>query len=357
MSPVEGVLDEEDNIIITTRDTDSRPADNGLYTQFLEVRMQAASLQSLAWFDWETIPVPKSNPCRACPEGQSAGEGSKAPADCLDPVSSQSWVVLAVVLPILACCCCAAGVGVYWWSKRKARPFGDMNEEEKQAERKKRADQARRRCGVRMQEFEERFKASEARKQRAAERARRHEERCIAAESAARSPAAASATDRVVVPASSTVDGVRGDVVLMQGSGSSRAFCSPADFAPSPGAADLEAGRWAGYGGETQKAPRLRQVVRRVMMEQRFLRAVVIEEEGKFEAAELRLGKSEDSVLKTFIGLEDSELTALFADPMGALEREWYPFGFYDLGRGVCVCVCVCARVCVCTDVHVCVCV
>ena len=42
-----------------TRDTDSRPADNGLYTQFLEVRMQAASLQSLALFDWETIPVPK----------------------------------------------------------------------------------------------------------------------------------------------------------------------------------------------------------------------------------------------------------------------------------------------------------
>ena len=33
--------------------------------------------------------------------------------------------------------------------------------------------------------------------------------------------------------------------------------------------------------------------------------------------------QSEDSVLKTFIGLEDNDIAECLADPLGAMEKEW----------------------------------
>ena len=44
-----------------------RDHSGGLYAQFLEVRMEASSPQSQARFAWETMPMRKSSPCRACP--------------------------------------------------------------------------------------------------------------------------------------------------------------------------------------------------------------------------------------------------------------------------------------------------
>ena len=61
--------------------------------------------------------------------------------------------------------------------------------------------------------------------------------------------------------------------------------------------------------------------------------------ENKFEASRvvspklLVLGKSADSDLMTFIGLDDQKLSAALADPMGVMEKEWFPFGFHVLGE------------------------
>jgi len=51
----------------------------------------------------------------------------------------------------------------------------------------------------------------------------------------------------------------------------------------------------------------------------------------KFEAKELILGKSEDSVLDKHIGLDEKGLSRALANPMAALEREWFPRGFRRL--------------------------
>ena len=59
--------------------------------------------------------------------------------------------------------------------------------------------------------------------------------------------------------------------------------------------------------------------------------------ENKFEASRvvtpnvLVLGKSADSDLIRFIGLDDQKLSAALADPMGVMEQEWFPFGFHTL--------------------------
>lgn len=61
--------------------------------------------------------------------------------------------------------------------------------------------------------------------------------------------------------------------------------------------------------------------------------------ENKFEASRvvspnlLVLGKSADSDLMKFIGLDDQKLSAALADPMGVMEAEWFPFGFHALGE------------------------
>jgi hypothetical protein len=50
--------------------------------------------------------------------------------------------------------------------------------------------------------------------------------------------------------------------------------------------------------------------------------------ETKFEAKKLVLGKSEDSVLLKHLGLTEKELASALADPMAAIEQEWFPRGF-----------------------------
>ena len=49
---------------------------------------------------------------------------------------------------------------------------------------------------------------------------------------------------------------------------------------------------------------------------------------GKFEARELIIGKSEDSVLNHHLGMTDAQLAKALEDPMAALEKEWFPLGF-----------------------------
>jgi len=51
----------------------------------------------------------------------------------------------------------------------------------------------------------------------------------------------------------------------------------------------------------------------------------------KFEAKQLILGKSEDSVLDKYIGLDEKALSLALANPMAALEKEWFPGGFRSL--------------------------
>jgi len=53
----------------------------------------------------------------------------------------------------------------------------------------------------------------------------------------------------------------------------------------------------------------------------------------KFEANLLVLGKSEDSVLNTFIGLDEGELSQGLADPLDSMEKEWFPNGFLCLEK------------------------
>ena len=48
----------------------------------------------------------------------------------------------------------------------------------------------------------------------------------------------------------------------------------------------------------------------------------------KFDAKQLILGKSEDSVLDKYIGLDEKALSLALANPMAALEKEWFPRGF-----------------------------
>ena len=55
--------------------------------------------------------------------------------------------------------------------------------------------------------------------------------------------------------------------------------------------------------------------------------------EPKYQANVLVLGKSEDSVLNTFIGLEEWELAQGLADPLDCMEKEWYPHGFVPLNK------------------------
>ena len=55
------------------------------------------------------------------------------------------------------------------------------------------------------------------------------------------------------------------------------------------------------------------------------------EVKGKFEAGELILGKSEDSDLTKFIGLTEHALAEALLDPIGTMEKEWYPYGFQHL--------------------------
>ena len=53
--------------------------------------------------------------------------------------------------------------------------------------------------------------------------------------------------------------------------------------------------------------------------------------EVKYQCGKLILGKSADSVLTTFLGMDDVMLGNALVDPMDTLEREWFPFGFYPL--------------------------
>jgi hypothetical protein len=51
----------------------------------------------------------------------------------------------------------------------------------------------------------------------------------------------------------------------------------------------------------------------------------------KYQCGKLILGKSADSVLTTFLGMDDIMLGNALMNPMDALEREWFPFGFHPL--------------------------
>ena len=53
-----------------------------------------------------------------------------------------------------------------------------------------------------------------------------------------------------------------------------------------------------------------------------------VQTETKFEARKLVLGKSEDSVLLKHLGLTEKALALALADPMAAIEQEWFPRGF-----------------------------
>ena len=53
----------------------------------------------------------------------------------------------------------------------------------------------------------------------------------------------------------------------------------------------------------------------------------------KFEAKQLILGKSEDSVLDKHIGLDEKALARALVNPMAALEKEWFPRGFRSLEK------------------------
>lgn len=53
----------------------------------------------------------------------------------------------------------------------------------------------------------------------------------------------------------------------------------------------------------------------------------------KFEANLLVLGKSGDSVLNTFIGLDEVELSQGLAHPLDCMEKEWFPNGFLPLEK------------------------
>ena len=56
-------------------------------------------------------------------------------------------------------------------------------------------------------------------------------------------------------------------------------------------------------------------------------------EESKFKATQLILGKSADSVLNTFIGLEETSLSQALVSPLDAIEQEWFPYGFVLLTK------------------------
>ena len=55
------------------------------------------------------------------------------------------------------------------------------------------------------------------------------------------------------------------------------------------------------------------------------------DEWGKFETQKITLGKAYQSVLTAFIGLSEKRDTAGLSNPLDAIEREFYPFGFHAL--------------------------
>ena len=52
---------------------------------------------------------------------------------------------------------------------------------------------------------------------------------------------------------------------------------------------------------------------------------------GKFETQKITLGKAYQSVLTTFIGFNEKQHSHGLANPMDAIEKEFYPFGFFSL--------------------------
>ena len=52
---------------------------------------------------------------------------------------------------------------------------------------------------------------------------------------------------------------------------------------------------------------------------------------GKFETKKITLGKAYQSVLTTFIGFNEKQHSHGLANPMDAIEEEFYPFGFFSL--------------------------
>ena len=83
------------------------------------------------------------------------------------------------------------------------------------------------------------------------------------------------------------------------------------------------------------KSPRLASFVRKhkhLWHTLNVSKAVEVNTAPKFETTEMHLGRSADSVLKTFIGLEDKELAKALSDPIGMMEKEWFPIEYWPNG-------------------------
>ena len=163
-------------------------------------------------------------------------------------------------------------------------------------------EDARRRVGTRMKEFEVRFAGDKDRIRQAEERKRRKEARESLA-AMQQHPAEVTASHYMLGP-------------LTEGN-----FLNP----PEPSAASLQT--------VTNPEGVVISLVQQVQPEISLVRPVQapVGDETKFEAIKLILGESKESVLPSQLGLTERDLALAFADPMDAIEQEWYCMGFRSL--------------------------
>jgi hypothetical protein len=234
--------------------------------------------------------------------GLPPGKVSKTPAVMRDATDDTWWTTLRIILVVVGLVLGLFLIGLVVFMRGRNRVVYKSYEEKRQ--------DARWRVEVRLREFDERFAADKERTRYQQERKKRQEVSAMH-----RTDARGAAAEPIQLVASLHMAGTvpQGNVLEPP---EPAAACFPEESAPlSALRAQLNIGTSPqGVVIETNVVPPPVQDP--------------VQTETKFEAKKLVLGKSEDSVLLKHLGLTEKALAIALADPMAAIEQEWFPRGF-----------------------------
>jgi len=231
--------------------------------------------------------------------GLPPGKVTKTPAVVRDATDDTWWNMLRIILVVVGLVLGLFLIGLVVFMRGRKRVV-DKSYEDKR-------EDARWRVEARLKEFDERFAAEKERTREAQERKKRQEVRATRRSNARRAAA------EPIQFSASIVHVHQGNVFDPP---EPAAACFPPESAPlSALRAHFKIGTSpVGDVIETNVVPPPVQDP--------------VQTETKFDAKKLVLGKSEDSVLLKHLGLTEKALALALADPMAAIEQEWFPRGF-----------------------------